>query len=620
MNVPGKPSRPALAPPLQVIPQRLNSWKEIASYFDRDVRTVQLWEKKEGLPVHRHEHDARSSVYAVPSELEHWFNQRRKKTPGASSELHAVSPTDAEVQALPVAPATRSIATQSPLRRLWLVIAALAVGSLATLLGLRLHRSSHPTPATRAGSPAALSPPVVLAVLPFQEVSPATSRTLWVDGFTDDLITELGRNSSLQVISRRSTMPLKGSPEPLASIASRLHASFLLEGTVAHDKGETRINVQLIDAAHDRELWSERYTRKTGDILSIQDEIASSITAAVTGKITGQAPPVDLAHTSPRTVDAKVRLDYLTGNYFLNQRDEPGLLQAIDYFHRAIARDPKYVPAYAGLADCYNLLSVWGRFTSKQGFPRSREAALTALRLDPNSAEAYTALAFETFRYEWNFPQAEVYFRKAIELNPNYAPAHHWYGQYLVDLRRFAPGLVELRKARELDPLSPIMASDYADACIYARRYDEAIAELKQVVQLYPNFIPAQSYLVSAYSDAGDLDAANSQAETYLQISGDDGPLHTVHLKRLVLEGKLAQARTEALPLLKKKVHLPVATADIYFGLGESEQGYAALERAIQQRDWWLVTVLDDDSFDSIRSEPRFLAIERRIGLPTDRD
>jgi TolB-like protein/tetratricopeptide (TPR) repeat protein len=618
MNVPGNTSRQASAPPLQVIPQRLNSWKEIASYFDRDIRTVQLWEKKEGLPVHRHEHDARSSVYAVPSELELWFNHRRKKSSAAVSP--ADTPAPAGILALPThLPSTPSPAALLPLARPWVALAALAAGSLITLAGLRLHRASHPATQPKAPS-SAPAPPIVLAVLPFQDVSPATSRDLWVDGFTDDLITELGRNSSLQVISRRSTMLLKGSPQPLAAIADKLHASLLLEGSVAHSKGETRITVQLIDAAHDRQLWSERYTRKTGDILAIQDEVASSITAAVTGKITGKAAPVDLARTSPRTVDPQARLDYLTASYFLNQRDEPGLLQAIDYFHRAIARDPNYASAYAGLADCYNLLSVWGRFTSAQGFPRSREAALTALRLDPNSAEAYTALAFETFRYEWNFPHAEAYFRKAIELNPNYAPAHHWYGQYLVDLRQFAPGLDELRKARDLDPLSPIMASDLADAYIYAHRYDEAIAELKKVIQLYPNFAPAHDYLSAAYSTAGRVDDAAREAEIDRQVSGTDGKLYFVRIQGLIQQGNLAQARREVADALRNMQLSPVKRADLYFSVGEKDAGYADLDRAIQQRDWWLITLLDDPSFDSVRHEPRFLAIERRVGLPTDRN
>jgi TolB-like protein/Tfp pilus assembly protein PilF len=623
MNATSKPSRQAPAASLQVVPQRLNSWKEIASYFDRDIRTVQFWEKKEGLPVHRHEHDSRSSVYALPSELEIWFAHRRKRPfapePEPAPSNSPEAPDDAAT-VLPFAPHMRSLAPQSVVGRVGLVLAALAIGSLTTLATLRLHRlsSANPANATTAKT-AAVSPsqPFVLAVLPFQDISSASGHDLWVDGLTDDLITEFGRNSSLEVISGRSTMQLRDTHEPIASIASRLHASLLLEGTVAHTKDQIRVTVQLIDATHDRELWSQRYTRAAGDILSIQDEVASSITAAVTDKITGKPLPFELAQTSQHNVDSQTRLDYLTGNFFLNQRDEPGLLQAIDYFHRAIARDPNYAPAYAGLADCYNLLSVWGHMTSAEGFPQSREAALAALRLDPKSAEAYTALAFETFRYEWNFPHADAYFRKAIELNPNYAPAHHWYGQYLVDLRQFGPGLEELRKARDLDPLSPIMASDLADGYIYARRYDEAIAELKQIIQLYPNFVPAHDYLTAAYAAAGRIDDAAREAEINRQVSGDDGKLRFVRLQRLIQQRDLTQARREAQAFIREMPHYPVKRADLFFSIGDKEAGYAQLEQAIQERDWWMVTLSVDPTLDSVRQEPRFLAIQKRVGLPT---
>ena len=612
MSVFSKPS----VPPLQQAaptPSRLNSWKEIASYFDRDVRTVQLWEKREGLPVHRHEHGSRSSVYARPSELDFWFSHRSRNIPAVPLLPLDALPVSSSID--PLEPIRKhGLLPQSRPARLWLGLAVLGVACVATTAAFRLHpavRGMEPAP-----GPVTAAPPSVIAVLPFQDISAPAQDNLWSDGVTDDLITELGRNGSLQVISRRSSMKFRNTHESPASIASQLHASLLLEGTVAHTKDEIRITAQLVDPAHDRELWSERYIHKTGGVLSIQDEVASSIAATVAGKITGKPVPVDLARSPLPVVDPQARVEYLTGKFFFDRRDEPSILQAVDHFQRAIARQANYAAAYAGLADCFNLLSTWGHFTSAQGFPRSREATLTALRLDPASAEAYTALAFETFRYEWNVPQAETYFHKAIELNPNYAPAHHWYGQYLVDLRRFDAGLGELRKAHDLDPLSAIIASDLADGYIYARQYAPAVSLLKQTLQFYPSFVPAQSYLVSAYADSGDLQAAGLQAEAYRQLSHDDGPLLLVRLKLQLLQGNLDEARRQAVPLLEEKKALPVGTADIYFDLGEKEKGYAALDQAVRQHDWWLITLLDDPSFDSVRDEPRFLAIERRVGLP----
>jgi TolB-like protein/tetratricopeptide (TPR) repeat protein len=228
-------------------------------------------------------------------------------------------------------------------------------------------------------------------VLPFDDLSADDSSNLWVYGFTDDLITDLGPTEHLQVISRRSVMPFKSTHDPLSDIARKLHATLILEGTVAHQNGEAHITARLLDAAHDHQIWAGSYTRKTDDILSLQDEIAANITSAVTEKLTG-SPPQFSRNTHP--VDPHVRLNYLTDLYFLSQRDEPGLLKAIDSFHEAIAKDSHYAAAYAGLADCYNLLDVWGSLPSSQAFPQARIAAQTALSLDPSAS-----LAFETYRY-----------------------------------------------------------------------------------------------------------------------------------------------------------------------------------------------------------------------------
>ena len=571
------------------VASRLNSWKEIASYFDRDIRTVQLWEKHEALPVHRHEHSTRSSVYAYPPELETWLRNRRQ-------EKATISPD-------PVASKPDTPWLRNP--RIGGLVAAVLLMALVTWAWHLTHRRKEAGPWN--------GPEQTIAVLPFEDLSEKGAGSLWVDGLTDDLITNLGKQGRLQVISRRSAMQFKANHEPLPDIARQLHATLILEGTVMHENGRARVTAQLLDAVNDRQIWAESYTRNTGDILSLQDDIAGDIATQVTAKLTGAAAQANL---DPHPVDPQVRLAYLTGHYYLSQRDEPGLLKAIDFFKQAISKDPNYAPAYSGLADSYNLLAVWGSLPSAEAFPQARTAAQKALALDPSSAEAYNSLAFETYRYDWNFAQAETFFRKAIQLNPNYATAHQWYGEFLGDLRRFNESIAELRKAKELDPLSAIIGSDLATGYIHAARDNDAIAELQRILALYPNFVPAHNYLASCYSDLGDWANAEKEALTYSRLTGNDGQFRVIRIEHDAHTGKLAQARIELNAYLQDKNLIPFQKAQMYFTVGENDKGYAALEQAFSEHSWWLVTLMVDPGFKSVPADPRLQDLMKRIGLP----
>jgi len=577
-------------------PERLNSWKEIATWFDRGVRTVQLWEKNEGLPVHRHGHSSRSTVYALTAELDHWFAARRRKRTSSTPPATVTSRLAGRLAHLFPHPALRAAAAVGLL---------LALATVATFAWRLRPRSPQPAPVSSARP--------TLAILPMQDLSPGPSSELWVDGLTDDLITDLGRYSSLDVISHRSSNQFRNPQEPMAAIATQLHANIILEGTIARQDGQTRITVQLVDAAHDHQLWSARYIRATKDILSLQDDVARQITAELTEKVTGVRPVIGLAS---RAIDPRVRLEYLSASYLLAQRDGPSLLLAVSHYQRAIALDPQYAPAYAGLADCYNLLTVWGRLPSAQAFPQARAAAETALQLDPDSAEATTALAFETSHYEWDFPKAEAYFRKAIELNPNYVPAHHWYGQYLADMRRFDQAFVELQRASALDPLSDIVACDLADAEIYAGRYQDAISVLQDVLKRDPAFAPAHDYLAAAYIRNGDFDLADREAHTFQSLTGNDGKIRNLELIRAVRQRDRIAEQREIARSLKDLSLTPFHLSTVYFSVGDKDSGYAALDQAVQRREWPLITLMVESGFDSVRAEPRFRAIEARVGLP----
>ena len=576
-------------------PVKLNSWKEIASYLDRDPRTVQLWEKYEGLPVHRLTHRARASVYAFTNELEAWLRGR-----SGQSTVHSALPS----------PASAGISSRTPLLARPYLLAGVAIACAGLLAAgwwaVKAHSAATPLPGG------------MMVVLPFENQN--SSNDLLVEGLTDSLIADLGKSGRIQVISRRSVMRFKGSHLPLPQIAAQLHAAMALEGTVAQVGNEWRVTVELLDAAQERHLWGATYTRRTDEILSREDELASVIAAAVTLNLTGVAPP-PAAPGSTAPVNPQATQAYLTGRFYWNQRDLPGLQKAVSYFDQAIAIDAKYAPAYAGLADSYDLLTDRGGLPAHEAFHRAKAAAQTALALDPGSAEAYNALAVATCREDWDFAGAEQDFKKAIQLDANNAVAHQWYGEFLGDLRRFDQSIAELKKARELDPLSPMVGADLADGYLHAGRYAEAEAELRRILDLYPDFVPAHRYLGTVLVVQSKFDQAASEARIYQQQTGDQTLLQSVEIRRLVAAGKLDEARAEVQQLLNGKngaAFNSYQRAGFYFMTGNTDAAYAALQDAYRERSWWLVTMLVDPGFDGIRNEPRFQDLARRVGLPLD--
>ena len=234
----------------------------------------------------------------------------------------------------------------------------------------------------------------------------------------------------------------------------------------------------------------------------------------------------------------------------------------------------------------------------------------------PLPPQAYTSLAFETYRYEWNFSQAETFFRKAIQLNPNYATAHQWYGEFLGDLRRFDESIAELRKAKELDPLSAIIGSDLATGYIHAARDTDAIAELQRILALYPNFVPAHNYLASCYSDLGDWPDAEKEALIYSSLTGNDSQFRVVRIEHDAHTGKMNKARAELNAYLKDRNLISFQKAQMYFTVGEKDKGYAALEQAFSEHSWWLVTLMVDPGFKTVPADPRLQELIKRVGLP----
>ena len=578
---------------------RLNSWKEIAAYLDRDPRTVQLWEKTEGLPVHRLNHQARASVYAYTGEIDDWLYTRTLR--GTAARSPKDEPRAVKASAIPASlPVARRFLSVPILGR-----SALLVALIAIVAWLAYRHAGHAAPTTP-----------VLAVLPFQNQT--STDDFLVDGLTDGLITDLDRVGKFQVIARQSVSQFKGRPVSIPQVAGELHASLALEGTVAQDGANTQVTVELLDTLHNTHLWGATYTRQSGDILALQDEITSQIAGDVTRKITGAAPGIAFPAAA---VDPRARQAYLQGRFYWNQRDLPGLEKAIAAFGQSISIEPRYVPAYSGLAESYDLMTDRGVISNNEAFRRARASAANALSLDPGSAEAYNALAFAIYRQDWDFAGAEQYFQKAIQLNPNYAVAHQWYGEFLGDMRRFDLSIAELKKARELDPLSPMIGCDLADGYLHAGRLADADAELNRVIELYPGFISAHEYRVTLDVLQSKFNVAENEARYVSARTGDDLVVQGVQIRRLAAEGKLDDARAALRRILADPAKVAAMGAyslsQLDFATGQFDAGYENLEKAYREHSWWLATMLVDPGFDSIRNQPRFLDVVHRVGLPT---
>jgi TolB-like protein/Tfp pilus assembly protein PilF len=562
---------------------------------------VQLWEKAEGLPVHRLNHQARASVYGYTAEIDAWLIARSMAAAPAGGPIVAPSPST-------VAPARPAVAVL-PKKRSESHNVLLFAGLLTLIIALFTvailrHRLTEP-PATP-----------VLAVLPFQNQT-STDDSL-ADGLTDGLTADLQRIENFKVIARQSVSQFKGRQIPIDQVAGELHASLALQGTVAQVGDKTQVTVELVDAPHNTHLWGATYTRQSGDVLALEDEITSQIATDVTRKITGSAPQVVFPAAA---VDPRARQAYLDGRFYWNQRDLPGLRKAIAAFGQAIAIDPRYGAAYSGLAESYDLMTDRGVISNDEAFRRARAAAATALSLDPGSAEAYNALAMAVYRQDWDFATAEQYFQKAIQLDPNYAVAHQWYGEFLGDMRRFDASIAELKKARELDPLSPMVSCDLADGYLHAGRVVEADAELNRVLELYPDFLSAHGYRITLLVVESKFDQAEAEARLFASQTGDSSVIQAVEIRRLAAEGNLAAARSLLHNLLSASREGPdldsYSVAQLDFATGQYDAGYGNLEKAYRDHSWWLVTMLVDPGFDSVRAQPRFLDLVRRVGLPS---
>jgi TolB-like protein/DNA-binding winged helix-turn-helix (wHTH) protein/Tfp pilus assembly protein PilF len=467
---------------------------------------------------------------------------------------------------------------------------------------------------------------VMVAVLPFENLTGDPAQEYFSDGLTEEMISQLGNldPQSLGVIARTSVMHYKNSTEPLDQIARKLQVQYVLEGSVRRDSEKMRITVQLISTSDQTHVWAREYDRQLRDLLILQDEIAGKVAAEIrstlgkSGSIAKTSAPVSLSSQQLEAHDL-----YLKGQYFWNKRTAEGLNQAIACFQKAIDRDPGSARAYSGLADSYALLSGYdSSIPAQETIPKARAAAMRAAELDPSLPEVHTALAVIAQDYDWDWHTAEREYRRAIELNDNYATAHHWYGEYLALQGRFDEALREIDRALQLDPLSLIIASDRGVILYYSRQYDRAQEQLLSVLDLEPNF-PRTHLLIEVYTQEGRFKDAIADLQRW-QSADPDNPwvvATAAYAYGRAGDSQRAEHAMEKLKRIDAREHVDPATFLFgYAGMGDKDQAILWLQKAYATRSTSLISLKVSPLFDNLRPDPRFQDVLHRMGLVPQQD
>jgi serine/threonine-protein kinase len=493
-----------------------------------------------------------------------------------------------------------------PNRHLRIAIAAVIVAAVIAGVGWRLGWFRPGVGASQIHS---------VAVLPLANLSGDPEQEYFADGMTEQLTADLGQISALRVISRTSAMHYKGASKKAPEIARELNVDAVVEGSVERAGDQVRITAQLIEASTDRHLWAKSYQRDLRDVLNLQDEVARAIAQQIRVKLT---PEEQIHLSAARPLDLDAQDAYLTGRYYWNRRTTEAIRKSCDYFQLAIKRDPNYALAYAGLADCNNVLGYYHYRPGAETFALGKAAVLKALQIDDGLAEAHASLAFAREYYDFDWPGAEQEYKRAIELNPNYATAHHWYSLYLSEVGRFDEALTEIRHAQQIDPLSPIISNTIAAVYFRGRRYDQAIEQLHKLLDIDPNFVVAHNLLGQVYIEKEMLSEAITEFRKSRKLDPEDIGLLLAIGSTEALAGRKTEAEAflqEAKRISTYKYVPPFDTAIVYVCLGDKDMTFEWLERAFRERDRQMTSLKFEPRFDSLRSDPRFQDLMRRVGL-----
>ncbi|MEW6210865.1 MAG: tetratricopeptide repeat protein [Acidobacteriota bacterium] len=559
--------------------ERLDSWKEIASYLGREVRTVQRWEKREGLPVHRHQHDKLGTVYAYKGELEEWLNRRKPTIPQQPARFN-----------------TRTIAIA--------VSIFLLIGLIAAAYVIGRKSATTDTPAVKKR----------LLVLPFKNLTPDSEQEWFSDGLTEEMIAQLAalRPESLAVIGRASSAYFKSSEKSIAQIGEELNVDFVLEGSVRREGERVRVTAQLIDARDESHLWAESYDRDLPGALTFQEEVSRRIARSLGNRLLDGKSASRVVSHNPVAVEA-----YLRGRYQWNRGTREGFEKSIESFQEAARADDRFALAYAGLAQAWMMTGRYGIRPPAQCFSLAKDAAEKAIALDARLAEARAVLAQVKFYWEWDFKASEEEFLRAIEINPGLASAHHAYAHFLSEMSRHDEAIAEVKRAQEMEPLSATINSDAGWFYYRARRYEEAIRECRRVMEMEPQFSSSAICIVQALEKMGRFEEARQEAKKFFASAGMDKRAAALGATdpRVALRDLRRVELEELKRMSRNQTVMPFQFAFVYALLEEKDSTIEWLEKSVTARDHVALLMGAHPAFDCVRDDPRFTDLLRRMGM-----
>jgi TolB-like protein/Flp pilus assembly protein TadD len=623
----GDLTQPQTALPANAGNDRLDSWKEIATYLKKEVRTVQRWEKSAGLPVRRLTHGKLGTVFAYKSELDAWWQESQSRVEIEDVKAQA-DLDDFELEVTEFVPSAKelenNVGLRSPrLRHVFILCSAVGVVAMAIPLVVWFWPPTPPTVVTK----------MILAVRPFKNLSGDPGQDFIADGMTEEMVTRLGQTHPDKMGVLRLS-PAYASVA-LARIGKDLGAQYVLEGGVRHSGQQVAITAQLIQVSDQTQVWGESYERDLQDLLRMESEVARVIAVEVLNKVPeGQPPPdgnsqnarafadvtVFRAQARKRQVNGDAYLAYLEGRYFWNKRTEAGFAKAITLFQRSIDIDPTYAPPYAGLADCYELLgsAPYSTLRPSEAFPKAEAAARKALELDSTLGEAHVSLGYYQMVYQWNFPEARKEFETALQLRPSDATAHQFYGYYLTAIGQLDAAIAERKKALELDPISPLLHSALGEAYYQAKRFDVTITQNSAALELDPSYAIALVNIGRAYERMGMHQEARDAFQKLLAVVPEDPAILALLGHEYAVSGDKVNASKTLAKLLEVsgKRYVPaIYFAVIYIGLNRRDDAFLWLEKAYQERCEYLVYLGSEPLADPLRGDPRFSRLLARLGL-----
>jgi tetratricopeptide (TPR) repeat protein len=571
-------------------PQRLETWGEIAAYLGREIRTVQRWEKSLGLPIRRLAgfSDKQSRVFAFKRELDAWWQEHETLGNGPEAGDETATPTDGG-RATSEHPATNPAETAPKSRRkayLWVAVAVAIAVAAAILL------------------PRWMTGRIVLAVQPFENLGNPNDDFI-ARGFTEEMTAWLGQLHP----TRMSVVPLAA-----ANKMSGARATYMLRGTVRRYGDLVAITAQLVQTSNQSVVWGGSYQRDVKDLLRVQAEVANAIAVEVFDKLPNGPRPV-------REVNPNAYLAYLEGRYLWSRRTAAEIQKAISSFEKSVAEDPTYAPAYAGLADCYELLgsAPYTAIRPNEAFPKAQAAARKALELDPSLGEAHVSLGYADLAYAWDFQAADREFRRALELRPAYATGHQFYAYSLTVMGKLSEAIAERKKAVDLDPDSPLMASALGEAYYQARMFDQTIEQNQRALGLDPTYAIALVNIGRAYQQKG----MHAEAQAAFQKVLAQAPENPAVLALLGHDYAVSGRREDALNIVSQlkniSVHHYVPAlyfALLYTGLSDRDNAFQWMNAAVKERTEYLIYLGTEPVADPLRGDRRFLDLVRRVGIP----